>query len=474
MNQRQNQKQSPAQLGIVEDMLTIVQELIHMVVKLVIFLLEKGVQYMMKRLFGKHNQEAITDKDLRKNKSTKMADTIGLKVKESRPLYFKDFNSRLHTMIVGPTGYGKTNLMTLMQEAVAKKGHSIVFFDPKASTETRNMFNEICKKAGRKVYFFNEFTPSSSKFNPLLDGSVDQVCDRIVGACEWSDNFYKAAAINALKEALTFLKSQNEVVTFKKLEELLRKRPDQKNIMGLLVQLCSANSSEFGTLVNTNELNALSFRKIREENACLYIGISSLGYLETAKFFNRLFIDNLLFHTYECLQMELRDQKAITSRPMSVFFDELSSIITPKFIDLQNKCRGAGIEITYATQCPADLQRVSHELCDQIFENTDNLFLFRQTVPSNTEYLSKIAGTVKEEKETYMTEEGQKTERGSVREVEKLFLHPNILRSLKIGQCIYLDKKNRSLDVLNVREFKRQPLKAELIPETVFPVRSMF
>lgn len=237
MNQRQNQKQNPGQLGIVEDILAIAHDLIHMVVKLVLFLLEKGVKYMLKRLFAKRNYEAIEEKDLRSNRTSKVPDSIGHKIKESRPLHFKDFNSRLHTMIVGPTGYGKTNLMTLMQEAVAKKGHSIVFFDPKASTETRNMFAEICEKSGRKVYFFNEFTPSSSNFNPLLDGNVDQICDRIIGACEWSDNFYKSASISALKEALTFLKSQNEVVTFKKLEDVLRKRPDQKNIMGLLVQL---------------------------------------------------------------------------------------------------------------------------------------------------------------------------------------------------------------------------------------------
>lgn len=172
--------------------------------------------------------------------------------------------------------------------------------------------------------------------------------------------------------------------------------------------------------------------------------------------------------------MELRDQKAMASKPMSVFFDELSSIITPKFIDLQNKCRGAGIEITYATQCPADLQRVSKELCDQIFENTENLFLFKQMVPSNTEYLCKMAGTIKEEKETFATEDGHKTERGSIREVERLFLHPNVLRRLGVGQCIYVDKKNRSLDVLNVREYKRRPMDLEHLTEKQPAVRSMF
>ena len=36
------------------------------------------------------------------------------------------------------------------------------------------------------------------------------------------------------------------------------------------------------------------------------------------------------------------DKKALDN-PIGVFFDEFGALVTPEFIELQNKCRGAGI-----------------------------------------------------------------------------------------------------------------------------------
>lgn len=437
------------------------------VVKLLALLIFELGKWGGKKLFKIKNKSPIEITDLRKKKSSKEIGTLGYLVKSSRPLRDEDFDHRLHSMIIGPSGYGKTNLMTIMQERAVRLGHSVVFFDPKASAETRNMFTEICSRHGRKVYYFNEFTANATPFNPLLDGNVDQICDRIVNACNWSDEFYKTTSVNALKEALTYLKSQGEVITVEKIVHELDKRKDIRDISGLLLQLKNASMSEFGWLVNSDSPDTLSFKKVREENACLYIGISSLGYFETAKFFNRLFLDNLLFHTYESLQGEVKRSGDMANRPMSVYFDELSSIVTPRFIELQNKCRAAGINITYATQCPSDINTVSIELRDQIFENTENLFVFKHFIPVHTEYLSKMAGTLKGEKITHSIEEGQRTGLGSSREVERLFLHPNVLRNLRVGQCIYINKKHRELDVLNIREHQRNPFLEKTIHEQI-------
>lgn len=420
-----------------------------------------------KKLFKIQNRSPIEIRDLKKKKSTKETGTLGYLIKSGRPMCDEDFDHRLHSMIIGPSGYGKTNLMTIMQERAVRLGHSVVFFDPKASAETRNMFTEICARHGRKVYYFNEFTANATPFNPLLDGNVDQICDRIVNACNWSDEFYKTTSVNALKEALTYLKSQREIITLDKIVAELDKRKDIRDISGLVLQLENASMSEFGHLVNSDSPETLSFRKVREENACLYIGISSLGYFETAKFFNRLFLDNLLFHTYQSLQGEVKRSGDMANRPMSVYFDELSSIVTPRFIELQNKCRAAGINITYATQCPSDINTVSVELRDQIFENTENLFLFKQFVPAHTEYLSRMTGTIKEEKVTHSTQDGSRTGMGSSREVERLFLHPNVLRNLRVGQCIFINKKHRELDVLNIREHERNPFLEKTINEQI-------
>lgn len=440
--------------NVLDHLLEVIHDLTMLLVEALYLLAKKGGKLALKKMFKMRFKDPIVMKDLKSKKKSKKEGSYGWLVKSSRPLEFNDVDSKRHTMIIGPTGYGKTNLMTLMHERVAKANNTVVFFDPKASYESMNMFKEACTLAGRKVYFFNEFAPNKTSFNPLLDGNVDQICDRVISACSWSDPFYKAVSVKALKEAVTYLKSQGEVITVKKITELIRKNKGSDKVLGVVSQLESINMSEFSDLLNDDSTETLSFSRLRKENACLYIGISTLGYLDTARLLNKLFLDNLLYHCYESLKVESSVHES--RRPMSVFFDEFGSVVNPKFIELQNKCRAADIEITYATQCPADIKYVSDDLCDQVFENTENLFIFKQRVPGNVDYITQQIGTITDEKKTFQLEDQRRTGLGSVREVERLELHPSVLRNLEVGKCVYINKKDRFIDLLNVRKHERR------------------
>lgn len=123
------------------------------VIKLLGILGFQLVKWGGKKLFKFENKSPLEIRDLKKKKSTKETGTLGYLVKSGRTMRDEDFDHRLHSMIIGPSGYGKTNLMTIMQERAVRLGHSLVFFDPKASVETRNMFTEICARHGRKFIF---------------------------------------------------------------------------------------------------------------------------------------------------------------------------------------------------------------------------------------------------------------------------------------------------------------------------------
>ena len=112
------------------------------------------------------------------------------------------------------------------------------------------------------------------------------------------------------------------------------------------------------------------------------------------------------------------------------------------------------MEITYATQGPADIDRINPTLTAQIFENTNNLFIFNQIVPNHTEFFARMFGTVSTEKKTYVTDKDHKQDKGSVREVEEFLVHSNILRNLKVGQCVFLQREPKRIDLLNVRYWK--------------------
>jgi len=132
------------------------------------------------------------------------------------------------------------------------------------------------------------------------------------------------------------------------------------------------NNSKFGQLLN-KDYPTNTFKELRGSDCCLYIGISSMGIGSLGNFINKVFFGALLIHAKYTL-MDLYQYndgfKEIKAReiPISIFFDELSSTINEGFIDLQNKCREAGMEITYATQGPADFEKISPNLSNQILK----------------------------------------------------------------------------------------------------------
>ncbi len=255
-----------SQNDIFSDIIEIFGIIFYETIKVLALLLTLFVNWAIKKIFKRDNHEPIELKDLKSKKCTKKPDAFGWQVKASKDFKEEDYDSTRHTMIVGPTGYGKTNLMTLLQDKVIRQKHPVVFFDPKASMETIEMFTNICENAARKVYYFNDFLDNKYPFNPLLDGNVDQIADRIVNACEWSDSYYKSVSISALKESIFYLKSRGEIVTLKKIVDLFSKREDKDKIQGLYTQLESACNSEFSPLINDESSNQMSFSRLRKEN----------------------------------------------------------------------------------------------------------------------------------------------------------------------------------------------------------------
>ena len=73
-------------------------------------------------------------------------------------------------------------------------------------------------------------------------------------------------------------------------------------------------------------------------------------------------------------------------------------------------------------------------------------------------------------KKTYATEDDHRGGRGTERETEEFLAHANIFRNLRVGQCVFLERSPKRLELLNVRFTKEIPLreaKKELPPTSV-------
>lgn len=444
---KNNQKSSEV------DFITPIVEVFHFVVSSMVKVTYEVLKLGYNRYFNKNPQiKKIERKALQYRGQTKIETALGIDTNTKRPVLLSDINFKRHSFIVGGSGYGKTNLMSILQENSLKQGMPIYFFDPKGDLQALETFKALCKKYGRECHIFSEHYADSIKLNPVLEGTVGQVLDRIMSSFNWGkEPYYKDYARGSLNNVLTRLKLEQRPFTINAILQLLKTVQDKDNL-GLITKLDAIDNSDFGPLLSGDK-HSLTLSKIRQSQACLYVGLSVQGYAETARSVGKLFLGELLYNSYKCLST-INDDRYSSKNPVSIYFDEFGAIVTPEFIELHNKCRAAGMELTIAVQTASDIDRVDPTLTKQILENSGNYFILKQRLDESASLFSNAIGTIITTKQTHVIEEGTVQERGSVRETNELVVHPDIIKNLEVGQCILLRQAPTRLNLINIRERK--------------------
>ncbi len=440
--------------GGVIDLTTPIIEIINELLNLIFKVLSSLIGTVINKIFKSKEIKSIPRSALKFKKVTETEDSLGISALSKRDIPLGSIDFSKHSFIVGASGFGKTNLISILQENSLKKGKALLFFDPKGDLEALLTFKNLCQEQGKTCYIFSEHYSDSIKLNPILEGSINQVADRVMRSFEWSETFYRDVSHRTLIQVLKDLKVRDKDFTLLNIHELLSNKYGSDKIIGLLVKLESLLESDFGNLLNGGR-DDLTFSKIRKEGASLYIGLSTQGYGETAMAIGRLFLGELLYNSYTSLN-SYEGLALAKKRPLSIYFDEFGSIVTPQFIELQNKCRGAGIELTMAVQSGADIDRISPDLTKQIVENSSNIFILKQRLDASASFFSEAIGTTISKKKTFVTEDGDIQSKGTIREANELLVHPDIIKNLRVGQCVLLEHNPTKIDLLNIRLRKEE------------------
>lgn len=378
--------------------------------------------------------------------TTGLGAALGVDACNKKPFLLNDINTQRHSAIVGASGFGKTNLMSILQEHTLKKDRPIIFIDPKGDLEAMTTFKELCESWGKSCYIFSEFYENSISLNPVLEGSVNQISDRLMRCFTWTEEFYKSACQRTLNKVLLEIQKDGKKFSLKTIYDYYLNHEDKFNT-GLINHLEAIILSDFGKVLGED---GKSFSQIRAEKDCVYIGLSTQGYGDTAMAIGKLILGELLYHSYKTLSTKQTSETGLNN-PISVYFDEFGAIVTPEFIELLNKCRGAGIELTLAFQTGADIDRVNPDLTRQIIENTANIFILKQRLQDSAAFFSEAIGTAISQKQTFRFEDGERLKIGSEREVHELLVHPDIIKNLGIGQCVLLQQGPTQLNLINIR-----------------------
>ncbi|MDZ4055500.1 MAG: TraM recognition domain-containing protein, partial [Polynucleobacter sp.] len=138
----------------------------------------------------------------------------------------------------------------------------------------------------------------------------------------------------------------------------------------------------------------------------------------------------------------------IARKSFSVIIDEFADLADEEFVGFLDRARSSKMGIVIAHQEISDLDRISPQFAARLMGNTATLFAFLQKRPESAELISGIAGTKKVWKQTKATERflGIEIDTGkrSQREVEEFNVHPNVVKTLRVGECVRVGKYPRS------------------------------
>jgi len=396
--------------------------------------------------------------------------------------YMTDNNLNYHTQVIGGSGAGKTNLLKVMIEDRVRRGHGVIFFDFKADMALQDWMTGLSESSGRRddLMMISMSDPKvSHTYNPLQYGSETEITSQIMNSLTWSESFYRDVAESGLMiiiKAFCYRRDQggksfflNDLYSFltdasvrmdvlaeilnlsyperfksdlrRVIEELSNSKKD--NYQGLINQISKIMNSTAGEIVSgTPGIEAeFNFKDAIRERKIAYLFMNSLKLKETASIMGKLMLMDLMKTVGS-----IYDDRNFIKQPLTLIIDEFASFATPDFGEFIEKARGAGIGVIVAYQSRQSLNSIEGDLALKLNENTATKVVFQVQDSEDAEWFCGLLGTQKVEKETHQAEEGfffgdTKTGMKSVREVEEYVVHPNELKSLKMGQALLVCTK---------------------------------
>ncbi|MFJ1522651.1 type IV secretion system DNA-binding domain-containing protein [Spiroplasma sp. ald] len=339
-----------------------------------------------------------------------------------------------HTLLVGTTGSGKTTTLMQILKALRFKFHeTTIIIDGKGDIDLIDKVKQLDPNAF--IWTIN----GNLQYNPFASKNKVILADKIMSLFDFSEQYYQNLAHNYLLLLLDTLLKNDIAISFdnlvkyfpiKQLEKLfvfndnnisLLSNFAEKNINGLFNQLNVYNTQLNDSLDNKNTLLEL----ISKHKTILF-SINSLMYPKLADSVGKIIIQDL---------KELTHLKPVNQK-INVVLDEFNVFASETIINLINKSRSFNYQCFLSFQTINDLKTNNMNLTDTIFGNVSTIVCHNIKDPNTAEYVASVFGTQETEKLTRQLDFKNNTaDMGSVRSIDEFIVHPNDLKTLKIGEC---------------------------------------
>lgn len=379
-------------------------------------------------------------------------------------------NDVKHIFICGTTGSGKTVTLSNFIESVFKYDYPSLIVDGKGDINEGSILDYINKfkkiYPSKKVYVIDLNNPETcDRYNPFYQKNPTIIKDMLIGMTDWSEEHYKVNTSRYIQKVIYLMQKNNIEITLESVikhlsllsftdlslrlqkEKIISKEEHLENVKnaenmakiieGAMARFALLVESDIGSIFKASK-NSIDIPSALNENAIILFILNPLIYPETSPLFGRLItIDakqgvSSLFHK----QFER----------IFYIFDEISIYASNELLLLVNLSRSANITSILATQSLSDLDSVSESFRKQVIESCNNYIVMRQNEPTNAEIWANTIGTRKSAEVTYQIKNSYQTTDttglGSFKISRVYLYHPDVIKSLKMGEAIYISKDN--------------------------------
>jgi hypothetical protein len=401
--------------------------------------------------------------------------------KDGVALYVSEKDRSGHVQLLGSTGRGKTKSVIepwIYRDILARR--SVVLIDGKGDPAILQSIRTAANKSNRlpEVFVFDLGNPESScAINPLEYGSAQQITDRLFTAFTFDNQYYRSVQYDVTSTLVELIKEMEEVVTFRRLHELLTddlilselmaksqnaalkkkltqylstpKNTREEKFSGVISQLAPFAVGEVSPLVNgatTEKPVAFSPSRIlipteRDvEYLYQYVFVALIPTLKYQQIGHQL--GKLLCQEIGWAVGERASRMGDTADFVPVYLDEFSAFVYEGFTNILNKARSSRVGLHLSHQTLADLGVVSPEFAQIITTNTNVKCILGLNDPESADFMARHMGTETQEKLTEQANQKgffpttEKTGAVSIREVEAYKVHPNSLKNFMNGRGV--------------------------------------
>ena len=405
--------------------------------------------------------------------------------KGGAPFYIKRDWLKGHAQILGSAGSGKTeSIVQPIWFQEVRRNVATFMLDGKGSRKNLEKFYTIATSLaqGHEVIYFNPSDSSSSAtYNPVLQGSVAEIRQKIVAslagvsvtnqnherishyldlilrAIKESGHFFSLDVIFQYLSSKTYLQQQlrrlRERHVYEGLMEAVDNFPrfqsETETLTAMLREICR---SDYAWLFDTNEPE-IDLTKIYRERKDCYFTLPMHGSSPAMRFLGQLILQDMMM---SFAQVSLQAAHGDEGNEGLLIIDEFANFASASSIELLRVCKNASVSVCYTDQSLTELNHPALHLpenfLDELANHTNAMFCFQLGSPESVRMVMErmgVSGNGEAPKPKAKTDGKPAAPAKSAEEI-----NAEMLKHLEVGRCVAFFRQPRVRAILKTGYFK--------------------